>query len=581
MKKSQLLLLLIFQIGAVFAANQTPDQVFFSEADKYFDSYLLPTNPTYATLQGVHLYDAKLEDYSKNGIQKEIATLNDFAKRFDAINPKALSEQAQGDYDLVTNQIRGKLLTLQTIRPWQQNPDYYSSGITASAFAIMERKYAASNLRLESLIEREKLMPAVLQNAKKNLRNVPKIFAEIALEQLPELIQFFQKDVPMAFSDVTDSTLKKQFNDSNAAVIAALQAYQNWLKQDLLPRSNGDFRLGAETYAKVLQYNEMVTTPLDKLIALDLENMQQNQKDFQRIASEVFPNKNLQDILVAIGANHPAPNKLLATFSATFDNLIRFLKEKKIITIPSDVRPIMEETPPFLRAITFASMDTPGPFEPAAKEAYFNVTLPAADWTKERTDGFMRAFSYPLISSIAAHETYPGHYVQFIWMQNIHDRVRKLLGAMSNAEGWAHYSEQMILDEGFATKAYGAKTERDAKLLRLGQLLEALLRNARFIVGIEMHTGKMTYDQAIDFFVKEGYQSREAGTVEAKRGTSDPTYLYYTLGKLQILKLRKDLEAKEGDKFNLQHFHDDFMKQGFPPIKIVRKALLHDDSPTL
>jgi uncharacterized protein (DUF885 family) len=157
-------------------------------------------------------------------------------------------------------------------------------------------------------------------------------------------------------------------------------------------------------------------------------------------------------------------------------------------------------------------------------------------------------------------------------MQQIPSKVRKLIGANSNAEGWAHYCEQMMLDEGY--------TNGDLKM-RLGQLQDALLRNARYIVGVKMHTGQMSYDEAIDYFVKEGYQSRANGEREVKRGTSDPTYLYYTLGKLQILKLRDDYRKQRGDKFTLQEFHDNFMKQGFPPIKIIRRAMLGNDSPVL
>jgi uncharacterized protein (DUF885 family) len=224
-----------------------------------------------------------------------------------------------------------------------------------------------------------------------------------------------------------------------------------------------------------------------------------------------------------------------------------------------------------MRATTFASMDTPGPYETVAKEAFFNVTLPEKGWKPERVENFMGAFNRGTVRSTAIHEAYPGHYVQFLWMQRIDSRVRKLLGASSNAEGWAHYCEQMMLDEGYT---------QDPKL-RLGQIQDALLRDARYIVGIEMHTGKRTFDQAVEFFEKEGYQPHETGVRETKRGTADATYLYYTLGKLQILKLREDYRQMRGAKFSLQEFHTAFMQQGFPPIKIVRQALLGNDSPTL
>jgi uncharacterized protein (DUF885 family) len=245
------------------------------------------------------------------------------------------------------------------------------------------------------------------------------------------------------------------------------------------------------------------------------------------------------------------------------------------------VQPILEETPPFMRATTTASMDTPGPFETHATEAYFNVTLPDPSMTPAEVEGYMHGFNVGTVISTAVHEAYPGHYVQFLWTPKAPTRIRKLLGASSNAEGWAHYCEQMMLDEGYGQPGAGGKTEREAKFLRLGQLQDALLRNARFIVGIQMHTGHMTFDQAVAFFEKEGYQSHESGLIETKRGTSDATYLYYTLGKLEILKLRADLQKKQGAAFSLERFHDAFLGQGFPPIKIVRRALLGDDSPTL
>ena len=560
--------------------ESAPDQAFMQLADSYFDSYYFPANPSTATSDGLHAYDDKLEDYSRAGVDANVKALQQWQAKVSAVNPASLGERVRGDRELVLNNIRSTLLTLQTIRPWQKNPDTYSSGITSSAFTLMERKFAPPETRLRALIAREKLMPAVLADARKNLDNPPKIYTEIALEQLPGLVRFFQNDVPSAFTDVTDADLKKQFADSNATVIKALENYQGWLKNDVLARSHGDFRIGAAAFRDKLKYDEMVTLPLDQLMAIDMANMRKNQQAFASVAKQLDPIKTPQQVLGELGSDYPPPNKILDTFRDTFSHLIAFIKQKKIITIPSDVRPIVEETPPFMRATTFASMDTPGPYETAAKEAYFNVTLPEPGWSKQRAQEFMAQFSYPVISSVATHEAYPGHYIQFLWMHNLDDRVRKLLGANTNVEGWAHYCEQMMLDQGLAQFEYPSD-KRQQLLLRLGQLQDALLRNARFIVGIKLHTGQMTMDQAAEFFVKQGYQSRAVGDVETKRGTSDPTYLYYTLGKLQILKLRADLEAKEGKNFNLMQFHDNFMRQGFAPIAIVRKAMLHNDSPTL
>jgi len=252
--------------------------------------------------------------------------------------------------------------------------------------------------------------------------------------------------------------------------------------------------------------------------------------------------------------------------------LRQFLEARKIITIPSRVFPILEETPPFMRATTTASMDTPGPYETQATEAMFNVTLPQPNWSPQHVEEWMQAFNRGTILSTAIHEAYPGHYTQFLWVNRLTSKVRKLLYCDTNAEGWAHYTEQMMLDEGFG--------DGDPKL-RMGQLQDALLRDARFIVGIEMHTGNMSLDQGREFFVREGYQLPAVADLEAKRGTTDPTYLVYTLGKLQILKLREDYQKKLGARYTLQDFHDRFMEQGGVPLGIVRKALLGDDSPTL
>jgi hypothetical protein len=349
----------------------------------------------------------------------------------------------------------------------------------------------------------------------------------------------------------------------------------------LLPQSNGDYRIGADSFSKKLKYDEMVELPLDKLLEIGWADMRKNQEHFKKIAKELEPSKEPSAVLEELGENHPAPEHLLDAFRATFDGLVSFINTHHIVTIPSDVRPFLEETPPFMRATTFASMDTPGPFETHATEAYFNVTLPDKSMKPEEVEGFMHSFNVGTVISTAVHEAYPGHYIQFLWVPQAPSRVRKLLGANTNAEGWAHYTEQMMLDQGFGQPGFGAKDERESKFLRLGQLQDALLRNARFIVGIEMHTGKMSYDEALQFFQKEGYQSKETAVVETKRGTSDATYLYYTLGKLEIMKLRADMQKKLGAAFSLQEFHNEFLRQGFPPIKIVREAMLGDGSPTL
>ena len=581
-------ILLAFAMGACMstmatAEKETWKQQFERVADEYFDQVYFPYAPTAGTLTGYHQYDAQLEDFSRKSIDAQVAALKTFEKRVEAIpgDAQALDMTARGDRELVLGSIRSQLLSLETIRLWEKDPDTYSGAASNGAFSLMERKFAPADERLRSLVAREKLMSALFDEARANLKNPPRVYTEIAIEQLPGIVSFFEKDVPLAFADAQDAALKAEFAKTNAAVIAALNSYLAWLKSDLLARSKGDYRFGAETFRKKLEYDEMVDIPLDKLLEIGWANLRQNQEHFNKVAKELEPEKDPKTVLEELGSNHPAPDQLLNSFRATFDSLIGFIQSHHIVTIPSEVRPTLEETPPFMRATTFASMDTPGPYESHATEAYFNVTLPDPSMKPEEVEGYMHSFNIGTVISTAVHEAYPGHYVQFLWVPQAPSRVRKLLGASSNAEGWAHYCEQMMLDEGYGQPGAGAKDAREAKFLRLGQLQDALLRNARFIVGIEMHTGKMSFDQAVEFFQKEGYQSKETAMVETKRGTADATYLYYTLGKLEILKLREDLKKKEGDKFSLEEFHNEFLKQGFPPIKIVRRAMLGDDSPAL
>jgi uncharacterized protein (DUF885 family) len=455
---------------------------------------------------------------------------------------------------------------------WRKDPNVYVGGVTDSIFLIIKRNFAPAEERLRSVIAREKQIPEALMAAHYGLSNPPRIYTEIAIEQMPGIIAFFQKDVPEAFQDVKDAALLAEFQHSNAAVLKALENFRMFLEDDLLPTSLGDYRIGAANFRQKLLNDEMVDIPLDQLLKVGYADLHRNQQRLKETAALINPHATPREVLALLEKDHPAADKLLDTFRNLLGSLREFIESQKIVTIPSPVMPILEESPPFMRAITTASMDTPGAYETRAAEAMFNVTLPQPDWTPQHVEDWMEGFNRGTIVSTAVHEAYPGHYVQFLWIKRLHSKVRKLLFCNSNAEGWAHYTEQMMLDEGFGGG--------DPKL-HMGQLQDALLRNARFVVGIEMHTGKMTFDQAREFFIREGYQVPAVAEIEAKRGTADPTYLVYTLGKLQIMKLREDYKKKLGDKFTLQEFHDHFMEQGGVPLKIIRRAMLGDDSPTL
>jgi hypothetical protein len=565
-----LIVIAVLIANALAGPKVTPAD-FDNLVERYFDDFF-HHNPTQATSAGFHQYDSQLEDDSLAAIATHIRSLQHFLAEFERFPAASLTPEAAADRDLVIHNIQSQLFELESVRSWEKNPDIYSSGISKSVFAIMSRTFAPAGERLKSVIARERQANTLLAQARRNLRNPPRIYTEVALDQLPGHIRFFKNDVPAAFKTVADGKLLNEFHASNQAIIDGLSDYEKFLKTSLLAKSTGDFRLGAENYSKKLLYDEMVDTPLDKLLEIGLQNLRQNQQALRETAARIDPKRTPREILEDLEKDHPSADGLLQTFRNVLGGLRDFIVQHKIVTIPSMTPPILEETPPFDRALTTASMDTPGPYEKVAKEAFFNLTLPEPGWSRERIEEHLQSFNRGTIISTAIHEVYPGHYTQFLWVQAAPSKVRKLIGADSNSEGWAHYAEQMMLDEGYS---------RGDLKVRLGQLQDALLRNARYIVSIEIHAGKMTFEQGVDFFVKEGYQTRALALVETKRGTSDPTYLYYTLGKLQILKLREDYRNVRGANFSLLDFHNQFLAQGFPPVKIIRRAMLGNDSPAL
>jgi uncharacterized protein (DUF885 family) len=547
-------------------APESKDAAFTALAHDYLEDLYL-RQPTQATYLGIHKYDDQLEDYSRQAVTNAVAAARQFRDRVNAIDPGTLAADTQLDREQLLHAIDSRLLTLEVVRPWARDADAYSSGLTNTAYIMIKRAFAPAEERLRKLIAREKAMPAALAEARKNLENPPRIYTQIAIDQLDGNRAFFQTAVPEAFAAVKDTTLLAEFKQTNDAVIAALGDYKKWLQDDLLARSKADFAFGEETYRKKLAADEMIDMPLDALLAVAEKDLKKNQAAFADAAKAVDPKRTPQQVLAVVEANHPPPDKLLSTTQAELDAIGRFMADHHIVTVPKAAPARVQETPPFLRATTTASMDIPGPFETVANEAYYNMTLPDPKWSARETGEFMRQWYYALITNVSVHEVWPGHYLQFLYARDFPSEVRKVFGAATNSEGWAHYCEQMVIDEGF---------HADDPRYRLAQVQDALLRDARFIVGIRMHTRGMTTAQAEEFFVTEGYQPRPMARSETRRGTSDATYGYYTMGKLMILKLRADYKAKMGAQYSLQGFHDAFIKLGPLPLPLIRKAMLGD-----
>jgi uncharacterized protein (DUF885 family) len=274
--------------------------------------------------------------------------------------------------------------------------------------------------------------------------------------------------------------------------------------------------------------------------------------------------------MATLELDHPTAANLIPSAKATVEGIRQFLVDKQIVDIPSDVRPNVVETPPYARSGSFASMDSPGAYETKATEAFYYVTPPEKDWDAKHIEEHLRLFNKSVMNLITIHEVFPGHYLQFLYSKQFPTKTRKLLYASSNVEGWAHYSEQMMVDEGYGNG--------DPKM-RLAQLSEALLRDCRWVVGMREHIkGLSVEDGAKKYFTEQCFQQPANGYEEARRGAYNPTYLYYTLGKLEILKLRSDYQKVMGTAYHLGKFHTEFVKQGGVPIKLIRKILIPGDT---
>jgi len=525
-------------------------------------------HPSVATDLGIHTYDLLMDDASKQTIDDETAELTSFAQELEKIDPATLTPAKQLDREQLLHAMDAGVLANAVVRTWAKDPDFYSRGVTNAAYVIMKRKYAPADDRLRMLIAREKQMPHFLEEARINLTSPVKVFTEIAIEQIDGNIAFFKNDVTAAFADVTDKPLVDEFRKTNAGVMTALAAYKAYLQKEVLPNAATPYAIGADTYAKLLNATDMIALPLDRLLAIAEADRARNEAAFVDTAKKIDAARAADAVLAGIEREHPAPSDLLKTSQNSLDDIRRFIVDRHIMTIPASDPARVKETPPFMRSTTSASMDTPGPFETAKLDAFYNMTLPDPRGTAAQQEDYMRSWYFAEMSNVAVHEVYPGHFIQFLYAKRFPSDVRKVYGANTNVEGWAHYCEQMMIDEGF---------HADDPKYRLAQLQDALLRNVRFIAGIKMHTQGMTVDEATRLFETAGHQPHAISVQEAKRGAGDPLYGYYTMGKLMILKLREDYKAHQqqiGQPYSLQSFHDAFIKLGPLQLPLIRKALL-------
>jgi uncharacterized protein (DUF885 family) len=435
--------------------------------------------------------------------------------------------------------------------------------------------------RVRSIIAVENQVPTLIATAKANLRPaLPRPYVELALEVVKGSTEFLQNNLVQALTNLKDEPLRAAIAESNQKAIAALQDYSAWLTKEKMPKAVPDFALGREKYQRMLAGTELVDLPPEKVLEIGLKELKRQQDAFAAAARIIDPAKSSAEVFKEIQKDHPTAQNLISDVAKDLEATRAYLIDRHIITLPSEVRAKVAETPQYQRATSFASMDTPGAFEKNATEAYYYVTPTEKEWSDKQKEEWLTSFNYYTSDVVSIHEAYPGHYVQFLRLNaSSATKAEKIFGSYAYVEGWAHYSEQMVVDDGFGSCNCANPTSEQklrAAKYRMAQADEALLRVCRLCVSIKMHTQKMSVNDATKFFQKNCYYEEKPALSEAMRGTFDPGYLNYTLGKLQILKLREDYQKQEGGNFSLQKFNDEMTNHGMPPIRLLREIMLKD-----
>jgi uncharacterized protein (DUF885 family) len=522
-------------------------------------------SPSTAVASGLHEFDAQIEDRSRARILARVAELHALLDRLGRIDRAALGFDDAIDAEATEHGLRGELFALDTLRNWERNPMDYAGLPGGALDVVMKRDFAPGKERLRALIARLRGVPAIFAAGKANVQNPPKEFTDLAIIMARGSIDFLEHSVPewAARAADGDQELLAELARANDAALAANRDFLAWLEHDLAPRSRGSYALGAARFLEELRLEEMVDMPLDQLLAKGEAQLAKDHAAFLETARQIDPRVPPERALSLLDAEHPTADDLLPAVARSVEAARRFVVERDLVTIPSEVRPRIAETPPYNRGASSASMDTPGAFETRATEAFYYVTPVEKDWDAEHKEEHLRGFANAIIAVTNVHEAFPGHYVQFLYMPRVATKTRKIVTVGTNVEGWAHYAEQMLVDAGF-----GGGDPR----IRLAQLEEALLRDCRYVVGIKLHTQGMTVEEGKKLFVEQCFQQPANAFMEARRGTFNPTYLYYTLGKLEIQELRDQYVKQKGA--TLKQFHDAFLAQGGLPLPLVRRLLL-------
>jgi uncharacterized protein (DUF885 family) len=526
--------------------------------------FLHETHPTYATLDGVHAHDDLLEDLSRHAIDSEAHALAGYLRRLDEIQQDTLTPIERLEHRMLTANLQARMFDLEVVRPWERNPQFYSDLIASSLAGQTLFSHAPAPERARRVLSKLRQTPRLIQAARDNVKEPPGIFVKVGIETMRGALKFIDEELPRAFADLDDMHLLGDLADAQTEASHAVGAYIQELEAQG-QKARASFRLGRDKFEQKLRLEEGISTPIERLLTIALRELNATQEAFKALAGRLNGGDPLE-AWAKTKAKHPAPGELVAVGREQLDELATFLERQSIITIPRGEEITVAPTPDFYRW-SFASMWTPGPFEAKPSRAYYYLTDVDPSWTPDRQEEHLRDYNFPTLWSISIHEVYPGHFLHYQHLRRVESKARKsiMFSPASFVEGWAHYCEQMMIEAGFGRREYS---------IQLGQLAEALVRLARFVVCIRLHAEDLSVEQGVRFFREEAFMEEASARREAERGTFDPTYLVYSIGKLMLLKLRQDVKQAQGKAFSLRTFHDTLLANGTAPFWLHRQLML-------
>jgi uncharacterized protein (DUF885 family) len=547
---------------------------FAAFVDRYLDAFAM-RHPSIAAGNGLHAHDDRLEDFSPAAIAAEVATLKtqrEFLSR--QLDTTALTLDERADRQILLGIIDGWLLEQETLKNWERNPMLYAAALSDGIHDLMTMESAPAPVRMRHIIAKLRAAPSLLAHVRRNITNPPRLFAERGVVMMRGASEMLGHDLDLAFAASPDRALRDSLRRAADTVIPLVNAYATWLEREVVPRATGKFAIGAANLSRRYLAEELIDTPLNRMVAIGKRELLASQAEFRAAANALTPGQDPQATWLAVRRDHPPLGGVVAATRKVVDSLTEFVASHGIASLPPGERIVV--APALAFDLGFASMHASPPLEPVPVQSVFYITDARADLTPAQQESWLERYNYASLSNTAAHEAMPGHWLHSTYMRRTPGKVRRIWIGLnpfpqpsSGQDGWAHYAEQMVLDEG-----YGGGDPR----LRLAQLSDALTRICRLLSGINVHTGVWSLADAQRCFEREAYVAAPAAKREAERATYDPTYGGYFLGKRGILKLRADYAARMGANFNLREFHERLMSNGIAPIRAHRMLMLPGDT---